>query len=402
VSATSVAAVLSQQAASGAVPDALLSNTIKATTILAAGQTVTAGLLSAEASPLTEGVLQAMALAKLKTASVCLVVSALVLVGGAIGYHILPGQRAKPEAPPEVREGGIAEADVARYGSAAGAKECAKNRVDAIQRSAGIVSPVVFLAPFEAQFDRETHQWIVTTDLRADIRGPQPLMLEKQWKWVISYDASRRSYDVVSEKAGFDEEIKSRRFDAERGWRPARMDNLSKWVQHKFQKPKRSATPVTSLHIVWPSDRAARFGHPKSYTGNKVTADLYANPGSYPVVLNGRGVIAHVDGNAERPFSGKCTLRFGAAYGCSLRVGGYGGVGRADHYDRLTSPYFELLLGITDPPGPREMDQFAEFVVWECEVRDHKIIRLAIDYIGRSSRGSLRYKSLFQPAIPVP
>jgi hypothetical protein len=209
-------------------------------------------------------------------------------------------------------------------------------------------------------------------------------MLEKQWKFVISYDASRRRYGVVNEKAGWDVENNRAHFDAEHGWRPARMDNLSKWVKHNFEKPKRSATPVTSLHIVWRSDAAARFAHRKSYTGNVVTVES-----------NGRGVKVHVDGNAERPFSDKCTLRFGAAYGCSLGVGGYGGLGRADPYDRLTSPYFELKLGSIHG------DAFGEFVVWECEVRDHKIIRLAIDYIGYSSSGSLRFNSLFQPAVPV-
>jgi hypothetical protein len=396
VSATSVAAVLSQQAASGAVPEALLSNTIKATTILAAGQTVTAGLLSAESSPLTEGVLQAMALAKLKTASVCLVVAALVLVGGAIGYQMLPGQRAKREPPTDAREGGITEPDVARYGSAAGAKECAKNRVDAIMREnylPGIWVAIILAAPFEAQFDRETHQWIVTKDVRVDL-WPPGRMLEKQWNWVISYNATRRSYDVVSEKAGLPVDEKGHALTRpEHGWRLARMDNLSKWVKHKFQKPKPSATPVTSLHLVWPSDRAARFGHPKSYTGNKVTVES-----------NGRRVKAHVDGNAERPFSGKCTLIFGAAYGCSLAVGEYGGVSANDDYpnDRLTSPYFEGRVGTIQQPSFSIGDVAGgEFVVWECEVRDHKIIRLAIDYIGQNLSGSLRFNSLFQSAIPV-
>jgi hypothetical protein len=183
------------------------------------------------------------------------------------------------------------------------------------------------------------------------------------------------------------------------------------WVKHNFQKPKRSATPVTSFHIVWPSGTAARIGLRESSTANKVT-----------VALNGGGVIAiaHVDENAKRPFSDKYTLRFGAPKGCSLGVGEYGVVrGYGFYYaTAYTQSHFELevesrhwLKKDTDWRNKKSTakeeilrrygDNGGEFVVWECEVRDHKIIRLAIDYIGRSSRGSLRYNSLFQPAIPV-
>jgi hypothetical protein len=163
------------------------------------------------------------------------------------------------------------------------------------------------------------------------------------------------------------------------------MDNLSKWVKHNFQKPKRSVTPVTSLHIVWPGDRLPRVAHPKRYTGNKVTVES-----------NGRGVKVHVDGNAAPPFSGMCTLRFGAALGYSLGVGGYGGVVGYDPLHEYPPPYSELRLGSTSLSGWER-----EFVVWELEVRDYKIIRLAIDFINDSSSGSLRFNSLFRPAVPV-
>jgi RNA polymerase sigma factor (sigma-70 family) len=60
VSATTLAALWSQQAALGAVPAALLTKTIDAAKLLAAGKTVTAGMISAEVSPLAEDVLHAM------------------------------------------------------------------------------------------------------------------------------------------------------------------------------------------------------------------------------------------------------------------------------------------------------------------------------------------------------
>jgi RNA polymerase sigma factor (sigma-70 family) len=75
VSATSLAAVWSQQAASGAVPAALLTNTVKAVGLLAAGETEAAGIISSGASLLTEGMLQAMAVAKKKAAGAILLLS---------------------------------------------------------------------------------------------------------------------------------------------------------------------------------------------------------------------------------------------------------------------------------------------------------------------------------------
>jgi RNA polymerase sigma factor (sigma-70 family) len=92
--ATSLA-VLSQQTATGAGPDALLSNTIKATIILAAGQTVTTGLLSAGAVLLAKGVLRTMMAARL--AAVLLTV-ALITLGGGLVTHSL-GQVTPPTGP---------------------------------------------------------------------------------------------------------------------------------------------------------------------------------------------------------------------------------------------------------------------------------------------------------------
>jgi RNA polymerase sigma factor (sigma-70 family) len=111
LAATSFAAVCSQQAASSAVPVALLTNTIEATSLLAAGHAVAAGLISNQVTPLTEGVLQALAVAKHKTVGVVVVLAALVLGGGAFAYHRVAGQEAKPAPPAEPIEEPSAEAD---------------------------------------------------------------------------------------------------------------------------------------------------------------------------------------------------------------------------------------------------------------------------------------------------
>jgi RNA polymerase sigma factor (sigma-70 family) len=73
-------AVLGQDAVSAAVPPTLINLTCQAATLVAAGKAAT-GILSAQAVALTEAMVHAMALAKLKLAAVIL--TAVLLTGGA-------------------------------------------------------------------------------------------------------------------------------------------------------------------------------------------------------------------------------------------------------------------------------------------------------------------------------
>jgi RNA polymerase sigma factor (sigma-70 family) len=85
LSGGALAAVLAQEAASAGVPPSLLSSTVKATTLVAAGQAVTAGLCSAAVAALTQGVLKAMFLTKLKLATaLVLALTAAATVAGLI------------------------------------------------------------------------------------------------------------------------------------------------------------------------------------------------------------------------------------------------------------------------------------------------------------------------------
>jgi RNA polymerase sigma factor (sigma-70 family) len=104
--AGSLAAVLSQQASSACVPAALGQSTAKAASLLAAGSAATAGVISAEVAGLTEGVVRAMFLSKLKTAAaLVLLVSALA----ALGYGGLV--RAQPNGKAEGAEKPAAKAE---------------------------------------------------------------------------------------------------------------------------------------------------------------------------------------------------------------------------------------------------------------------------------------------------
>jgi RNA polymerase sigma factor (sigma-70 family) len=81
LSAGVLATVISQNTASAGVPVYVLSSTIKAATLLAAGQAATAGVISLRVAALTEGVLKAMVLSKAKLA-LCAVLAIGLLISG--------------------------------------------------------------------------------------------------------------------------------------------------------------------------------------------------------------------------------------------------------------------------------------------------------------------------------
>jgi hypothetical protein len=76
-------------------------------------------------------------------------------------------------------------------------------------------------------------------------------------------------------------------------------------------------------------------------------------------------------------------------------VGCYGGA-----HDRMTSaPYISIFLE-RGWRGPVHFGGGGDFVVWEIEVKDQRVARLAIDFIGPRASGSLRINSCFQPVEP--
>jgi RNA polymerase sigma factor (sigma-70 family) len=83
VSGGTLAVVLAREASAG-VPSAVLSGTIKAMALVAAGQAVTAGAVSANVAALTEGVMKAMLLSKLQTVTAVLLLVSVVAFGGVL------------------------------------------------------------------------------------------------------------------------------------------------------------------------------------------------------------------------------------------------------------------------------------------------------------------------------
>ena len=97
LSVEALAAVLSQNMASACLPPTLVSATVKAASLMAAGQTVAAGLISAKVVALTEGAVKGMLLTKLKTMVAVLVVVGVSTFGGGLLVQRTAGTLAADE-----------------------------------------------------------------------------------------------------------------------------------------------------------------------------------------------------------------------------------------------------------------------------------------------------------------
>ena len=95
VSGGALAGLLPQEAVSAAVPTSVVSATIKVATVFAAGQAAATGVTSVKVTALTEGVVRAMFLSKLKTVTCTLALTFLVGLGGAA---LVPGSGQLPAA----------------------------------------------------------------------------------------------------------------------------------------------------------------------------------------------------------------------------------------------------------------------------------------------------------------
>jgi RNA polymerase sigma factor (sigma-70 family) len=92
---------LLEVAAATTLPPALIDSTTKAATLVAAGKTAATGLVSAKVATLTEGVLKAMLLNKLKTVTTVLFVAlGMVVFGGGLYLHQAEAQQGPADKSP--------------------------------------------------------------------------------------------------------------------------------------------------------------------------------------------------------------------------------------------------------------------------------------------------------------
>jgi hypothetical protein len=267
-----------------------------------------------------------------------------------------------------------------------------------------------------ATLDPETHQWTITAPMLTFAEGD---WWEKEFKMILGYDPPSRGFKLLHQSTPFPSPIRFNR-DAmraeyalqENGWRRVRRNELGKWILGKFTTPARSDTPVSTFRLVnnfplqvpdanysaWEREHA---GLDLSYSASELTAEsAEANPPDFP----GDSVIVHVDTTsrpepllqrtpkAYRSF----TVRFSDRWARSLEVG-----------EHPSSP---PLVSCSEW-GRRG----GEYVVWELELMDRKIVRLAIDFVSYRSPwgfpppsgtcgicGSVRINSSFGLAVPVP
>jgi RNA polymerase sigma factor (sigma-70 family) len=102
VSGAILAAVLSEQAATAALPSSVMSSTIKTVTLVAAGQATATALVSAKVAALTEGMMKAMLLTKLKITAALVVVIALTVLG--VGHAIFQTPATEPAKEPQANQ----------------------------------------------------------------------------------------------------------------------------------------------------------------------------------------------------------------------------------------------------------------------------------------------------------
>jgi hypothetical protein len=284
----------------------LLSNTIKATTFLAAGQTVTAGLLRPGAVLWAEGALRTMMLSRLMTlAAFLLTVGLITLAGGTIGDYIFVRQPTKPEQPPEQR---IAEL-VEKYGNESIAKLYAQELMWRHGNGiffASVCTPGV--RTLEAKLDQEKGEWTVTGMVRYDSDGASS---ERELSLVVRYTPSSHSWSEVSRSWHWP--TGPGRLPPE--WRRVDIKGLGKWIRGTFVRPTTGDRPLTTLRIV------------TSKEGNSGPRKWISDPGkTYSFTDNGlevgttpRGVTvsAHSDPRWQ--------LRFGGLREHFLEVGEYSG-----------------------------------------------------------------------------
>jgi RNA polymerase sigma factor (sigma-70 family) len=102
LSAGSLAAVVSPKIARASVPTTLMNSTIQAAAMIAAGQATVAGVVPAKVALLTEGVLRAMLLSKLKTATMGLLLVSLLLGAAGEIYQTPAAEEPKAKATTDV------------------------------------------------------------------------------------------------------------------------------------------------------------------------------------------------------------------------------------------------------------------------------------------------------------
>jgi RNA polymerase sigma factor (sigma-70 family) len=163
VSGGALAALFSQEAASAGLPISVAASTIKAASLFAAGQAAAAAAISVHVAALTEGVLNAMLLAKLRVPLTLVFALALALAGTGLAYRLVHTPAAGAQ-PPSQRD------QSAPGGQAAASPKPAAEKTTAARGQEFLNDA---LKEFEAAADEAPGDSVLRHRLLADMAGVQ-------------------------------------------------------------------------------------------------------------------------------------------------------------------------------------------------------------------------------------
>jgi RNA polymerase sigma factor (sigma-70 family) len=147
LSAGSLAAVLSANVTCAGVPAALASSTVKAASLVTAGQAAVAGVVGVEVAALMKGVMKAMMIARLKTVTAAALAVAAVGVGGALlcgaGFQPAGNEAGWKPAPRVVQIAGKRPSDAATERQASPATAGSLSFGLGVNSNAGLTGSVV-------------------------------------------------------------------------------------------------------------------------------------------------------------------------------------------------------------------------------------------------------------------
>jgi RNA polymerase sigma factor (sigma-70 family) len=186
LSGGALATVLSQNAATACAPPVLMSSTIKAATLIAAGKMVAAGIISVNAATLMEGVMKAMLLTKLKTAITVLLILGMVAFGGgllaqhaAVGHEVPSAQRegersANQQAVPGTKDAANPKTDREKTQDAVPKQETLQTKKGRVQKVtypvADLVVPIegldVALGSNQKETSKTKEDWLIKKVIR--------------------------------------------------------------------------------------------------------------------------------------------------------------------------------------------------------------------------------------------
>jgi RNA polymerase sigma-70 factor (ECF subfamily) len=187
LSGGSLAVVLAQGAASACVPTTLVASTVQAAGLFAAGQAAGACGISTSVAALTEGVVQAMFLTKLKTATALVLgLGAVAAVTSAIAYRVFAGPPGNTEA-------------AARTPTAVQAREQPKTDLERLQGAWVLVTGDMDGAPAPEGYAGNFRAVFTGHKLAFRTRDNQPIArFSREWTIQLDPTAKPKAMDLRS------------------------------------------------------------------------------------------------------------------------------------------------------------------------------------------------------------